>query len=63
LTNSDAVDKNGNMAFETNNYAALIGKKDTIFVYIATANLIFKKELSQDVKNVYNALEKEQSAL
>jgi mannose-1-phosphate guanylyltransferase len=36
---------------------------DTIFVYTPTANLILKKEFSQDVKMVYNALEQENSEL
>lgn len=57
------VDENGNMVIGTNNYTAFIGMKDTIFVYTDTANLILKKEFSQDVKNVYNNLERENSEL
>jgi mannose-1-phosphate guanylyltransferase len=57
------VDENGNMVIGTNNYTAFIGVKDTIFVYTPTANLILKKEFSQDVKTVYNALERENSEL
>lgn len=53
-----AVDKNGNMVIGTTNYTAFIGMKDTIFVYTPTANLILKKEYSQDVKSVYNELER-----
>ena len=57
------VDENGNMVIGTNNYTAFIGIKDTIFVHTDTANLILKKEFSQDVKSVYNALERDQSDL
>jgi mannose-1-phosphate guanylyltransferase len=46
-----------------NNDIAFIGVKDTIFVYIDTANLILKKEFFQDVKSVYNALERDKSDL
>ena len=57
------VDENGNMVIGTTNYTAFIGVKDTIFVYTPTANLILKKEFSQDVKSVYNTLEKANSDL
>jgi mannose-1-phosphate guanylyltransferase len=57
------VDKNGNMVIGTTNYTAFIGVKDTIFVHTDTANLILQKEFSQDVKNVYNALERDKSDL
>lgn len=57
------VDKNGNMVIGTNNYTAFVGLKNTIFVYTDTANLILQKESSQDVKNVYNELDRENSAL
>ena len=53
------VDENGNMVIGTTNYTAFIGVKDTIFVHTDTANLILKKEFSQDVKSVYNQLERE----
>jgi mannose-1-phosphate guanylyltransferase len=58
-----AVDENGNMVIGTDNYTAFVGVKDTIFVYTPTANLILKKEFSQDVKSVYNALAKDNSDL
>jgi mannose-1-phosphate guanylyltransferase len=58
-----AIDENGNMVIGTNNYTAFIGVKDTIFVYTPTANLILKKEFSQDVKSVYNALARDNSDL
>lgn len=63
VTIGHAVDKNGNMVIGTNNYTAFIGVKNTIFVYTDTANLILQKEFSQDVKNVYNELERKKSAL
>ncbi|MBP2283133.1 mannose-1-phosphate guanylyltransferase [Flavobacterium sp. CG_23.5] len=63
ITIGHPVDENGNMVIGTNNYTAFIGVKDTIFVHTDTANLILKKEFSQDVKNVYNALERDNSDL
>lgn len=57
------VDENRNMVIGTTTYTAFIGMADTIFVYTPTANLILKKEFSQDVKMVYNALEQENSEL
>jgi mannose-1-phosphate guanylyltransferase len=58
-----AVDENGNMVIGTDNYTAFVGVKDTIFVHTPTANLILKKEFSQDVKSVYNTLAKDNSDL
>jgi mannose-1-phosphate guanylyltransferase len=58
-----AVDENGNMVIGTDNYTAFVGVKDTIFVHTPTANLILKKEFSQDVKSVYNALARDNSDL
>jgi mannose-1-phosphate guanylyltransferase len=57
------VDENRNMVIGTTTYTAFIGMADTIFVYTPTANLILKKEFSQDVKIVFNALEQENSEL
>jgi mannose-1-phosphate guanylyltransferase len=51
------VDANGNMVIGSNTYTAFVGMKNTIFVYTETANLILQKESSQDVKDVYNALQ------
>lgn len=59
VSTGHAVDKNGNMVIGTNNYTAFVGLKNTIFVYTDSANLILQKERSQDVKNVYNELERE----
>ncbi|MBG6062525.1 mannose-1-phosphate guanylyltransferase [Flavobacterium sp. CG_9.1] len=63
ITIGHPVDENGNMAIGTTNYTAFIGVKDTIFVYTDTANLILKKEFSQDVKSVYSKLERDKSDL
>lgn len=63
VTIGHPVDENGNMVIGTTNYTAFIGVKDTIFVYTPTANLILKKEFSQDVKSVYNQLERVNSNL
>jgi mannose-1-phosphate guanylyltransferase len=63
LTIGHPVDENGNMVIGTTNYTAFIGVKDCIFVYTPTANLILKKEFSQDVKSVYSALERKKSDL
>ncbi|RTY83444.1 mannose-1-phosphate guanylyltransferase [Flavobacterium sp. LS1P28] len=57
------VDPNGNMVIGNTNYTAFVGMKNTIFVYTDTANLILQKNSSQDVKNVYNALEQEKPEL
>jgi len=52
------VDDAGNMVIGNDNYTAFLGLENTIFVYTPTANLILHKEHSQEVKNVYNHLEK-----
>lgn len=57
------VDKNGNMIIGTNTFTSFIGLKNTIFVATNNANLILQKEHSQEVKNIYNALEKQNSDL
>lgn len=63
ITIGHPVDENGNMVIGTDNYTAFVGLKNTIFVYTPTANLILQKENSQDVKNVYNELERRNSDL
>jgi mannose-1-phosphate guanylyltransferase len=57
------VDENGNMVIGTNKYTSFLGLEETIFVYTDTANLILQKEHSQEVKNIYSKLEKENSGL
>lgn len=57
------VDEQGNMVIGSDKYAAFVGLKNTIVVYTDDAMLFVQKELSQDVKKVYNTLEKHQSKL
>ncbi|KIA99839.1 mannose-1-phosphate guanylyltransferase [Flavobacterium sp. KMS] len=57
------VDKCGNMVIGSDKYTAFLGLKNTIFVYTDSANLILQKESSQDVKDLYCDLEKENSEL
>ena len=52
------IDRNGNMIIGTDVYTAFVGLSNCIFVSTPTANLILQKEDSQEVKNVYNYLEK-----
>jgi mannose-1-phosphate guanylyltransferase len=63
VSTGHTVDENGNMVIGTNNYTAFVGMKNAVFVYTDTANLILQKECSQDVKNVYNELERKNSDL
>lgn len=58
-----AVDRNGNMIIGTNVYTAFVGLSNCIFVSTPTANLILQKEDSQEVKNVYNYLERKRPDL
>jgi len=58
-----SVDKNGNMVIGCDKHTTFLGLKNTIFVYTETANLILQKENSQDVKDIYSALEKQNSEL
>jgi len=57
------VDENGNMVIGTEVYTTFLGMKDTIFVHTDDANLILKKEKAQEVKKIYNALNKVNSRL
>lgn len=57
------VDEFGNMVIGTEHYTAFLGLSNTIFVHTPTANLILHKDHSQEVKNVYGQLEKQQSTL
>lgn len=52
------VDRNGNMVIGTDVYTAFVGLRDSMFIFTPTAHLILQKEDSQEVKNVYNHLEK-----
>jgi len=57
------VDENGNMVIGTDIYTAFVGLRDTILVYTKDAFLVLQKEKSQDVKKIYNTLERHQSKL
>ncbi|WP_144280882.1 mannose-1-phosphate guanylyltransferase [Chryseobacterium echinoideorum] len=57
------VDENGNMVVGTEIFTAFVGLKNSILVHTPDAILILQKEKSQDVKKIYNQLEKYQSIL
>ncbi|MEO8236783.1 MAG: mannose-1-phosphate guanylyltransferase [Flavobacterium sp.] len=57
------IDKNGNMVIGCDKHTTFLGLKNTIFVYTDTANLILQKENSQDVKDIYGELERQNSEL
>jgi len=57
------VDENGNMIIGTDIFTAFVGMKNCMFVHTDDAILILQKEKSQDVKKIYNQLEKYQSTL
>jgi len=57
------IDKNGNMVIGCDKHTTFLGLKNTIFVYTDTANLVLQKENSQDVKDIYSELEKQNSEL
>lgn len=62
-TKGHPVDQKGNMVIGTDVFTAFVGLRNTIFVFTPDANLILKKSHSQDVKYVYNELEKEKPEL
>ncbi len=63
LAQGHPVDAQGNMVIGTSVFSTFIGMRNTIFVATPDANLILQKEQSQDVKYIYNQLEKENSKL
>jgi mannose-1-phosphate guanylyltransferase len=63
LAQGHPVDAQGNMVIGTDLFSTFVGLKNTIFVSTPDANLILQKEQSQDVKYIYNQLEKENSQL
>jgi mannose-1-phosphate guanylyltransferase len=63
LAQGHPVDPQGNMVIGTDVFSTFIGMRNTIFVATPDANLILQKEQSQDVKYIYNQLEKENSDL
>ncbi len=62
-TTGHPVDENGNMVIGTDIYTAFVGLKNAILVYTKDAVLVLQKEKSQDVKKIYNTLERHQSKL
>ncbi|MDR7208997.1 mannose-1-phosphate guanylyltransferase [Flavobacterium piscis] len=63
VSKSHPVDENGNMVIGCEKHTTFLGLKNIIFVYTESANLILQKENSQDVKDIYNKLEKQNSEL
>lgn len=63
VTKGHSVDLKGNMVIGSDKHTTFLGLKNTIFVYTDTANLILQKESSQDVKDIYNELERQNSVL
>ncbi|MHC8947799.1 mannose-1-phosphate guanylyltransferase [Sphingobacterium hungaricum] len=63
VSNGYPQDENGNIVLGTDIFTGFVGLKKTIFVHTKDAFLIVKKEKSQDVKKIYNTLEKNQSNL
>lgn len=63
VSRGHSIDDNGNMVIGTEKYTAFLGLRNTIFVYTSTANLILQKENSQDVKDLYCELERQNSEL
>jgi mannose-1-phosphate guanylyltransferase len=63
LAQGHPVDAQGNMVIGTDVFSTFIGMRNTIFVSTPDANLILQKEQSQDVKYIYNELERQGSDL
>lgn len=63
VTKGHPIDQNGNMVIGSEKHTTFLGLKNTIFVHTDSANLILQKERSQDVKDIYSALEKINSEL
>ena len=57
------VDLEGNMVIGSNKFTAFVGMRNSILVCTEDANLVLQKEVSQDVKKIYEQLEKENSLL
>lgn len=63
VTQGHPIDAQGNMVIGTDVFSTFIGMRNTIFVSTPDANLILQKEQSQDVKYIYNELERQGSDL
>ncbi|MCC8358470.1 mannose-1-phosphate guanylyltransferase [Salinimicrobium sediminilitoris] len=57
------VDLEGNMVIGTGKFTAFVGMRNSILVCTQDANLVLQKEVSQDVKKIYQQLEEENSLL
>ena len=57
------VDLEGNMVIGCEKFTAFVGMKNSILVCTDDANLVLQKEVSQEVKNIYQKLEQEKSLL
>lgn len=57
------TDEFGNMVIGTDRYTVFLGLENTIFVHTPDAVLVLNKENAQEVKNIYNKLEREDSVL
>lgn len=56
-------DEYNNIVIGTDSFVGFVGMTNTIFVHTKDACLIVQKEKSQDVKKIYNLLERHQSKL
>lgn len=63
ISKGHPTDAKGNMVIGCDKHTTFLGLENTIFVYTDTANLILQKESSQDVKDIYTELEKQNSDL
>lgn len=63
VLNGHPIDRNGNMVIGCESHTTFLGLSNTIFVHTESANLILQKENSQDVKDIYNELERQNSDL
>ena len=63
VANGYPKDDNGNIVVGTEIFTGFVGLKNTLFIHTKDAFLIVQKEKSQDVKKIYNMLQKHQSKL
>lgn len=61
--NGNKPDENGNMYIGTGKFTRFIGVKNCILVQTDDANLVLNKDDSQEVRNIYEELEKSESSL
>jgi mannose-1-phosphate guanylyltransferase len=63
IANGYPKDDNGNIVIGTEVFTGFVGLRNTLFIHTKDAFLIVQKEKSQDVKKIYNMLDKHQSKL